>query len=110
MSGQNLAKIRKALPDIELTDDLKGVAERLDKKEALEKLVKSEDGLAFKSHFAEEIARAITEILREKDDFTPVVEKLRALIGFYKMFANAENDAEMMRNMVDEIIDETLVS
>lgn len=103
--GVNLAKIRKAIPDIEVTDELEGLAEKLDKHEAVEKFIKSEDGQLFREHFASEISYTIAQILAEKgEDFRPKVERLRSLVGFYKMLSSVEHDADMFRNMVDEFI------
>ena len=107
--GVNLAKIKSAIPDIEITDELESLADKLDKHEAVEKFIKSEDGSLFREHFAEELAEAIVQILAEKEDnFRPKIERLRALVGFYKMLSEVEHEAELYRRMVDEIIENNI--
>jgi hypothetical protein len=112
MSGVNFAKIRKVFPDVkdhELSGDLERLAEKLDRAEEIEKFVKSDEGKAFRDHFVVEIGRCLQEMFDNTNDYTlllPKVERLKVLVGFYKMVAGAETNAEALRTMVDEMIEE----
>lgn len=114
MSG-NYAKIRKVFPNISdypEADDLERLAGKLDKAEEIEKFYKSEAGQSFRDHFRLEIAECIKDILKDSGDYQkllPHVERLRVLTAFYKNFVTSSDDAETLRNMIDDYIGEIKV-
>lgn len=112
MSGVNFSKIRKAFPDIEnsqSSEDLRRIAEKLDSAEELEGLMKSEFAKPildhFRSNFGTTLA-AIFENVADHQKLVPLIERLRILTELYKTYGHASEDAEFLRNMVDELLAE----
>lgn len=109
-AGVNYSKIKRVLPDISERDDtgdLERLAEKLDHAEDIEFFMKSEAGQAFRDHFSYEINKTLLNLFDSTDDTNKMiahVERLRSLIGFYKIVAKAETNAETYRNMVDDLI------
>lgn len=112
--GITYAQIKRAIPNLEETgrsEEFEALGARVDKKEAVEKFLKSKDGQEFRDHFTHEIAETLDTLFASVEDHKKVmviVARLQVLINFYKMMSHVEKDAESMRLMVEELIDEVL--
>ncbi len=112
MSEINFAKIRKIFPEIEKSDsvdDLRRLAEKLDKAESLEVVMTGDMAMPILDSFRTEIGLALANLFDNVDDhkkLIPIIERLRFLTGVYKKYTHAKDDADILRNMVDELVQE----
>lgn len=113
--GITFAQIKKAVPDLDDTgrsEEMESLAGRVDKIESIEKFIKGEDGQAFRDHFVSEIASTMNLLfssVSDHDKLIVIIARLQVMVNFYKMLSGVEANAEMMRELVFEMIDEIKV-